>query len=131
MNRLLLDTHTFLWWINNSYVHLLSRKAQSWLADDNHQLYLSMASIWEIAVKVSIGKLNLSQPLDTFRANQLETNNVTLLNITLPHAVRVATLPLHHRDPFDRLLVAQSLVEDLPLLSKDDMFDAYGVVRLW
>jgi PIN domain nuclease of toxin-antitoxin system len=101
------------------------------LSDDNNQLYLSMASIWEIAVKVSIGKLNLSQPLETFLANQLETNNVNLLNITLPHAVRVATLPLHHRDPFDRLLVAQSLVEDLPLLSKDDMFDAYGVVRLW
>lgn len=131
MNRLLLDTHTFLWWINNSYVHLLSRKVQTLLSDDNNQLYLSMASIWEIAVKVSIGKLNLSQPLETFLANQLETNNVNLLNITLPHAVRVATLPLHHRDPFDRLLVAQSLVEDLPLLSKDDMFDAYGVVRLW
>lgn len=131
MNRLLLDTHTFLWWINSSYVHFLSRKVQTVLSDDNNQLYLSMASMWKIAVKMSIGKLNLSQPLETFLVNQLETNNVNLLNITLPHAVRVATLPLHHRDPFDRLLVAQSLVEELPLLSKDDRFDAYGVVRLW
>ena len=131
MNRLLLDTHTFLWWINSSYVHFLSRKVQTVLSDDNHQLYLSMASIWEIAVKMSIGKLNLSQPLETFLVNQLETNNVNLLNITLPHAVRVATLPLHHRDPFDRLLVAQAMVEQTPILSADEKLSVYPVQRWW
>ena len=82
-------------------------------------------------LKVSLGKLTLSQPFDLFIPNQLLLNDITLLDITVSHTLRVAALPFHHRDPFDRLLIAQSLVEDMPLISVDGVLDAYGVNRLW
>jgi len=127
--NLLLDTHTFLWFIagNDS----LSQKARTLIEDESNRVYLSAASLWEIAIKVSLGKLALSEPFETFIPEQLDVNSVELLGISVSHASRVASLPFHHRDPFDRLLAAQALMEDIPIISADDVLDAYGVTRLW
>ena len=90
-----------------------------------------MASVWEMAIKIGLGKLRFSQPIEVFIPDQLRRNRIGLLPIPFAHAVRVATLPHHHRDPFDRLLVAQALVDDLPIVGRDAAFDAYGVRRVW
>jgi len=127
--NLLLDTHTFLWFIAGS--DNLSQKARALIEDESNRVYLSAASLWEIAIKVSLGKLNLSEPFETFIPEQLDMNSVELLGISVSHASRVASLPFHHRDPFDRLLAAQALTEDIPILSADEVLDAYGVTRLW
>lgn len=92
---------------------------------------LSTASIWEMAIKHTTGKLSFGQPFKVFIDQQINLNNIDLLNINLDHLDIVATLPLHHRDPFDRLLIAQAMVEQLPILSTDSAFDAYLIRRLW
>jgi PIN domain nuclease of toxin-antitoxin system len=94
-------------------------------------LLLSVASLWEISVKVSIGKLTLAQPYDIFVPQQLTDNDIVVLPISLAHLGVVSTLPFHHRDPFDRLLIAQAMIERLPIVSTDTAFDAYSVKRLW
>ena len=94
-------------------------------------VFVSMASVWEIAIKVSIGKFNLQKPIDEFIAGQLESAGLDLLGISVAHAAEVSRMPLHHRDPFDRLLVAQAKVEQMTLVSVDDKLDAYGIDRLW
>lgn len=126
---LLLDTHTFLWYIDGD-PHL-SAKAHAQISNPNNHLLLSMASLWEIAIKIGVGKLSLSQPLPMLVATELQYYHVDVLAIANAHVVRVATLPPHHRDPFDRMLVAQCQVENLPLVSRDPAFDAYGIQRLW
>jgi len=112
--RLLLGTHIFLWFVYGD--PQLSALARALIEDPIHTKYLSVASIWEMAIKVSTGKFKISQPVDVFFAKQIRRNDVNLLPIELAHAARVATLPIHHCDPFDRLSVAQSLVENMPLL---------------
>ena len=92
---------------------------------------MSIASVWEIAIKVSIGKLAIAQPLDAFLPSQLQQNTITLLDIGLRHVLAVADLPFYHRDPFDRLLAAQAIVDQLRFLSADTAFDAYSVMRHW
>lgn len=89
-----------------------------------------MASVWEMAIKVSTGKFVLHQPVEPFIAQQLQREDFHLLPIALNHAARVSTMPFHHRDPFDRLIIAQGMVEQMPILSVDAIFDAYGVQRL-
>lgn len=129
--RLLLDTHTFIWYLtDNSH---LSNQVLELINDENNQILLSIASLWEIAIKQSIGKLSFNQPLpfDIFIAQQLNLNDFSLLDIKISHVAVVSSLPLHHRDPFDRLLIAQSVGENIPLLSADEIFDAYPVQRLW
>ena len=84
-----------------------------------------------MAIKISLGRLQLAQPFETFIPHQLSLNRIGLLGITMSHTAKVATLPFHHRDPFDRLLVAQVQVEQMPLVSSDPAFDAYGITRLW
>jgi PIN domain nuclease of toxin-antitoxin system len=128
---ILLDTHTFLWLINKLYHSKLSETANSLFLNKQNLFYLSIASVWEIAIKVNLGKLNLEQPIENFILPQLQENDINLLGISFQHAVKVAELPHHHRDPFDRMLIAQSLVENLPILSRDKAFDAYNVQRLW
>jgi PIN domain nuclease of toxin-antitoxin system len=113
--------------VNNKIV----QTANTLFLNEQNNFYLSIASIWEIAIKVSIGKLDINQPMETFLAEQLQENDVSLLNISFQHTMKVAQLPLHHRDPFDRMIIAQALVEGWPLLSRDEAFDAYGVQRLW
>ncbi|HYE78087.1 MAG TPA: type II toxin-antitoxin system VapC family toxin [bacterium] len=127
--RILLDTHAFLWFVAAD--PRLSRRAEEALRHGDNELLLSMASVWEIAIKVGIGRLPLSEPLETFIPEQLQLNRIGLLPIQLSHTLSVARLPLHHRDPFDRLIIAQALLEDLPLVSGDGELDSYPIQRLW
>lgn len=127
--KLLLDTHTFLWFINDS--PKLSTTARVLIEDAFNEPLVSVASLWEMAIKLSIGKLDLKKPFETFVPDQLELNGFDQLAIDFHHIAAVAGLPFHHRDPFDRLLVAQALAEGIPLVSADELLDAYGVVRLW
>ena len=126
--KLLLDTHTFLWFLDDS--PQLSQKGKALLEADN-ELLLSVASLWEIAIKLRLGKLTVAVPIEVLMTQQLTQNDIVLLPITVAPLIVVSTLPLHHRDPFDRLLVAQALVEQMPIVSADPAFDAYPVQRLW
>jgi PIN domain nuclease of toxin-antitoxin system len=127
--RLLLDTHAFLWFVTAS--PKLSAGAEGVIRASGNQLLLSVASVWETAIKQNLGRLPLSEPLDSFIPEHLRTNRITLLPIQLRHTFAVARLPLHHRDPFDRRLVAQAISESIPVVSADGAFDAYPVQRLW
>lgn len=127
--RLLLDTHTFLWFLSDDAQ--LSDPARKLIEDSANEILLSMASLWEMAIKISLGKLTIGGPFDTFIPEQIALNSIGLLSITLAHTAAVSTLPFHHRDPFDRLLIAQSLVDSVPIVSRDAVLDAYGVVRIW
>jgi PIN domain nuclease of toxin-antitoxin system len=126
--RALLDSHAFLWFVRDGA--RLSANARSFITGAD-ELFLSIASIWEIGIKVSLGKLQVGQRLDQFFPQQLHLNQISVLPIDIAHALRVATLPHHHRDPFDRMLVAQSLVEGMPLVSVEALFDEYGIQRIW
>ncbi len=125
----LLDTHTFLWFINDDDV--LTATARALIEDPESIVYLSIASVWEIAIKVSLGKLELPSPFAEFITQQLRENYITLCAIKTEYLGMVAGLPFHHRDPFDRLLIAQALCDQLPIISKDEVFDTYGVTRHW
>ncbi len=127
--RVLLDMHTFLWFIEAD--RLLSISARTIMEDSATEVYLSIASAWEMAIKISIGKLILRGPIEEVIAQQQRDNDITLLDITVSHIARLTTLPIHHRDPFDRLLIAQAMTENLPIVSVDSAFDAYAVTRLW
>jgi len=126
--KVLLDTHTFLWFINDS--PQLSDTVRGLLTSDVDAL-LSIASLWEIAIKVGLNKLTLPTSFDTFIPEQLSLNDIEILPIRIEHLAIVPQLPLHHRDPFDRLLAAQALVETISLLSVDAIFDRYTVNRIW
>ena len=123
----LLDTHAFLWWTQND--SRLSKPARDAIVDSDRRL--SLASCWELAVKVSLNRIGFDQPLSKFLTEQMLANGISLLPIEFRHVMRLAQLPFHHRDPFDRLLVAQALEEGLSLVSADPAFDAYGVARIW
>jgi PIN domain nuclease of toxin-antitoxin system len=124
----LLDTHTFLWFVNDD--PLLSNSAKS-LIESEVDLLLSVASLWEIAIKVSIGKLGLPESYEMFISKQIAINDIDILPIKLEHLAVVAKLGFHHRDPFDRLIIAQSMVESIGVISIDAAFDSYGVKREW
>jgi len=94
-------------------------------------LYLSSASHWEIAIKIALGKYALPEPFVQFMGRELVNNNITILPIEISHTAQLTTLPSHHRDPFDRLIIAQALAEELPIVSIDVQFDTYGVKRVW
>ncbi len=127
--RLLLDAHAFLWFVGGD--PRLSASARASIEDPGNTRLLSIASLWEIAIKVTTGKLTLNRPFEMIFPHQLIFNDITLLDIGIDHVTAVTTLPLHHRDPFDRLLIAQAMVEDIPIVSADSAFDAYTVSRLW
>jgi PIN domain nuclease of toxin-antitoxin system len=124
----LLDTHTFLWWIQGN--SSLSDRAQEILSDDNNQLYLSVASLWEVTIKLNIGKLKIPHTIDELY-NLLDLFNVELINISQSDLEQYLTLPLHHRDPFDRILIAQAIERSLILVSADRSFGSYSVQQLW
>ena len=126
--RLPLDTHTFLWFIGGE--SQLSVVARRLIEDEANTRYLSIASAWEVAIKFGLGKLDLRMPLATF-LEQIPGNGVAILPIVIAHLHVVSELLLHHRDPFDRLLIAQALTERLPIGSADPLFDAYPVMRRW
>lgn len=125
----LLDTHTFLWFLSDNLE--MSATAKAIIENPQNTLYLSVASVWEMAIKASIGKLELPLPLVTFIDQQLQDNDIQLLEIKTRHLGIVATLPFHHKDPFDRLLIAQSKSENMTLLSADSVFHRYEITRLW
>lgn len=127
--RLLLDTHVFLWWVNDAPE--LSAKARATIRKGQNECFLSVASAWEMAIKVSTGKLVLSQPVERFIPEQLATNGFRLLEIDFRHVARVESLPFHHRDPFDRLLVVQAMSEKMSVVSADAVLSEYGIKRIW
>ena len=128
MKTILIDTHVFLWFINDS--RKLSRNAAEILESDI-DLLLGIASLWEIAIKVNLKKLTLPDAYETFIPQQISLNSIEVLNVSIEHLAVVAKLPLHHRDPFDRLLIAQAIAENIAIISADNKFDMYGVNRLW
>lgn len=127
--RLLLDTHAFLWWVSDDAA--LSRRARSAIADRSNACLVSAASAWEIAIKTSLGKLEIDGEVARFIPEQMAENGFEVLPIELSHVTRVARMPFHHRDPFDRLLAAQALEEGLAMVSADVIFRRYGVTRVW
>lgn len=124
----LLDTHSLLWYLAGS-PHL-SFKSRRIIDDTSNILYVSVASLWEIAIKNNLGKLSLAQPFAVMFPQQLIDNSIDILPITLDHLALLTELPFHHRDPFDRLLVVQAMNDMLILISADKIFDAYGVKRI-
>lgn len=129
MTSLLLDTHTLLWFFWDD--PRLSTNARVMLENPINCKFVSIASCWEIAIKVGLGKLDLGEPSRSFLHREISRNNFELLPISLDHATLVESLVLRHKDPFDRLLIAQAMIEDIPLVSADEVFDQYGISRLW
>ena len=127
--NLLLDSHTFLWFVWDD--PKLSPSAKALIEDGANRKLVSVASCWEIAIKAGLKRLALGEPATTFLPRELATNGFEVLGIELAHATFVETLPPHHKDPFDRLLVAQALIERLPLVSADAILEQYGIQRLW
>ena len=127
--RLLLDTHAFLWFVLKD--SRLSAVAQATIADPENTVLFSPASYWEIAIKVSIGKYSIPGDFGEFMQQQIDDNDFRIQPLSVSHAAQVASLPFHHRDPFDRLLIAQSIVENVPLVSADGTFDEYSIDRIW
>ena len=127
--KYLLDTHTFLWAIEDD--PRLSAAAAEMFMNRQNELFLSAASVWEIVIKTQVGKLRLPSPVAGFLKQHLELNRVRVLPITFPHVLRVEQFPLHHHDPFDRLLAAQSIEEKMPILSADALLRKYPVTVVW
>ena len=126
--KLLLDTHIFIWWDNNP--SQLSAQARALCEDANNTLLLSLASVWEMQIKSQLGKLTFHRPLPDLISSQQQTNGSEILPIELRHIYALTTLPQHHKDPFDRLLIAQAQVEQIGLISADSVFSQYPVTVL-
>ena len=124
----MLDTHVWLWM--QAEPEKLGPLARALVEDVNNELLLSAASVWEIAIKVRAGKLRLPEPVSRYVPSRMQSSGVSALAVTHAHAAGVADLPSHHRDPFDRLLVAQALTEGVPILSSDAQLDAYDSERI-
>ena len=125
----LLDTHAFLWFIWDD--PLLSATARDVIVEPSHRKLVSIASCWEIAIKTGLGKLDLGESSQAFLSRELAINNFELLPISLEHATAVEGLPQFHRDPFDRMLVAQAQSLHCAIVSADAVLDQYGVGRIW
>ncbi|WGV27878.1 type II toxin-antitoxin system VapC family toxin [Halotia branconii] len=127
--KLLLDTHELIWWSSSS--EKLSLNVYNLIVDPSNTLMFSIASIWEMQIKLQSGKLNLNSALSNLIERQQQVNKLQILPIELSHIYALESLPSHHRDPFDRILIAQSIVENIPLLSIDMIFDSYPVQKIW
>ena len=127
--RVLLDSHALIWYVDHD--HLVPPIAYATIANPANELLVSAATIWEVAIKVGTGKLTLAGPYRPWITKAISDLGATILPISVEYADYQAGLPFHHRDPFDRLLIAQSLVENIPVVSRDSQFDAYGIVRIW
>ncbi|MEH2120854.1 type II toxin-antitoxin system VapC family toxin [Nostoc sp.] len=125
--RQLLDTHTFIWFVMGDPRISVTLRSQI----ENNENLLSIASVWEMAIKHSIGKLNFGLAFDEFIEQQIISNGIELLPIAIDHITVVTTRPLHHRDPFDRILIAPALAENILILSADKIFDLYPIRRVW
>jgi PIN domain nuclease of toxin-antitoxin system len=127
--KILLDTQCWLWWIATP--EKLSRNTRRRIADKRNTVYLSAASSWEIAIKYSIGTLPLPEPPWQFVPKRLARDAITALPIEIMHALHVADLPQHHKDPFDRLLISQSIQEGIPIMTVDEQFEPYEAQIIW
>ena len=127
--RALLDTHALLWWLSDDPA--LTRTARKIIAEPKNTLIVSAASAWEIATKVRLGKLSTGADLASDFSSQIEREGFQLLAITADHGIRAGMLPGPHKDPFDRMLIAQSQAENVPIISNEVVFERYGVRRLW
>ena len=127
--KIILDTQVLIWWTND--VSNISNRVQSIIFDVNNELLVSLASIWEIQIKVSLGKLSLPRPLPDIIATQVSENQIKIMQIELSHIYTLDLLPLHHRDPFDRIIIAQAMNEKISIASIDKAFDAYSIERIW
>jgi PIN domain nuclease of toxin-antitoxin system len=127
--RLLLDTQAFLWFVTDDT--RLSTGARAAIENSANERALSIASIWEMAIKNALGKLTFTEPFHQFVVQETAANQIELLAITVEHAIAVAFLPMHHKDPFDRLIIAQAAAEHLTIVRVDAAIDKYGVTRIW
>lgn len=127
--KILLDTHALLWFIAGD--QNLSQTARLLIEDATNEKYVSAASLWETAIKISVGKMNLQADFDKVFPRQLNINGFDLLPIEVKHSSRTIQLPFHHRDPFDRILIAQAIEEKMSIVSIDTVSDDYSVTRLW
>ena len=127
MSFFLLDTHTFIWLSEND--QNLPKRLRD-MIDVADSVYLSIASLWEIAIKLNLGKLSLQRSYQTIES-ELQSSDISLLPIAFIDTLQICNLPLHHRDPFDRMLIAQAMNRSLVLISRDNKFDAYPIQRLW
>jgi PIN domain nuclease of toxin-antitoxin system len=127
--RALLDTPTFLWWITDD--PRLSPRVRKIMSDGGNELFLSAASGWEMAIKAKLGRLQLPGDLERFISEQLALNAIESLPVEMSHALHVYKLPDHHRDPFDRMLIAQAQLENLPILTADPQISRYPVEVIW
>ena len=126
--KFLIDTHTFLWFISDT--PQMSKTALG-LLESEADILLSIASLWEIAIKHSLSKLELPEPFDIFVTHQIAENDIDILPVQISHLSEMILLPFHHKDPFDRLLIGQAIAEGLPVISADSVFDSYPVERHW
>lgn len=127
--NIILDSHAFLWFIGND--PKLSSNARIAIEDSSNRKAVSIASLWEITIKVSIGKLKLAEPVVPFLDRELQTNKFSTLEIAFDHLEILSSLPFHHRDPFDRLIVSQAEASSMSIVSIDESLDAYGISRIW
>jgi PIN domain nuclease of toxin-antitoxin system len=127
--KYLLDTHTLLWIVTDD--KQLSIKAKRYFLNKNNEIYLSIASLWEMAIKISLDKLKINQSLNEFCKEHIIGGNIKILDIKIEHLSKLESLKFKHRDFFDRLLVCQSLVENIAIISKDKVFNKYSVKRIW
>lgn len=127
--KILLDTHTFLWWVSDD--PQISVNAKDIISDPNNEIYFSVVSAWEIIIKVGTGKLSLSESPEIYIPSRIATNQFEILPVHMSHILRINSLPNLHKDPFDRLLIAQSLVEDLSLITIDGAIAQYPIKTIW
>lgn len=127
--KVLLDTHAFLWLMVDD--HRLSATARAIFQDLNNHFLLSMASVWEMTIKAGLQKLKLPMSVCDYVVTRTQRHNISVLDISLDHCGRVESLPFHHKDPFDRLIIAQGIIEDLPILTDDKDFVSYPITKIW
>jgi PIN domain nuclease of toxin-antitoxin system len=127
--RVLLDTHAFLWFVIGSPE--LSSRARDVIEDAAIEKFLSVASLWEMAIKASLGKIILAKPFDVLIPGQISAAGFSVLGLEIDHITAVAVLPFHYRDPFDRMLVAQAKHEEMSIVSSDTQLDSYEIERIW
>ena len=127
--KVLLDTHTFLWWITDS--PLISSKVRDIVQNADNEIFLSAASGWEIAIKVQLGRIHLPDKPSIYLAKQMSLNAFQPLTITMSHSLYICNIPDIHKDPFDRIIIAQAILEGMPLLTKDSNMPKYGIQIIW
>ena len=126
--QILLDTCSWLWWLSD--IDKLSKKQLDAIVNRNNQLFLSVATIWELSIKVHSKKLTIPKSLNKLIEKECPADNISLLDIKPIHAIEAGRLPLHHKDPFDRMIIAQSILENLTILTSDSIFQEYDISRL-